>query len=236
MTDKTVLRRKLAPTDLKYGLLGLDKDLRDHFPDRRRYFVMMLDTGKEFRTCVDNTNIRLRAGSSYFHDWYNHHGLEKGDTIYIEVVEPLKRYRLSVRLDENAKVVADSMPVERRRRQRVGDTARLPSLEIPYEKPLRKRGRPTRSGSAVAASSNNLHAILDSQIKSIRDFLQGRTTDRPSDEKLCDWVYFCYTFELFSEAIQLFSLVVPDSMNSWYFNRTKKLAAICQVRARQANG
>jgi hypothetical protein len=56
------------------------------------------------------------------------------------------------------------------------------------------------------------HAIIDTQIATVRDFLNGRA-DRPSDERLCDWVHLCYEYELYREGRDLFALVDPAQVN-----------------------
>jgi hypothetical protein len=73
--------------------------------------------------------------------------------------------------------------------------------------------------------------ILGSQVAEIRAFLAGRTDHRPSDEKLCDWVHFCYTFEMYTEARGLYTLIDPSQVNAWYLERARKLAKICTMRA-----
>jgi hypothetical protein len=79
--------------------------------------------------------------------------------------------------------------------------------------------------------TNGYYAMLDREITTIRAFLQGRSDHRPSDEKLCDWVQFCYLFELFTKGRDLFALVSPDAINPWYLERTKKVARICALKA-----
>ncbi len=65
----------------------------------------------------------------------------------------------------------------------------------------------------------------------MRAFLLGRSDQRPSDEKLCDWVHLCYTLELYATARDLFRLINPAEVHPWYFERTRKLARICSIRA-----
>jgi len=36
-------------------------------------------------------------------------------------------------------------------------------------------------------------------------------------------VQFCYDFGLYKEGQELFSLITPDQVNDWYYDRTKKL-------------
>jgi hypothetical protein len=63
----------------------------------------------------------------------------------------------------------------------------------------------------------------------VRDFLNGRS-GRPSDERLCDWVNFCYEFGLFREGRDLFKLIDPSQVNDWYYERTKRLARVCAMK------
>jgi hypothetical protein len=73
------------------------------------------------------------------------------------------------------------------------------------------------------------YATLDAQVTAVRDFLNGRS-GRPSDERLCDWVNFCYEFGLFREGRDLFRLVDPSQVNEWYYERAKRLARVCAMR------
>ena len=73
------------------------------------------------------------------------------------------------------------------------------------------------------------HIIIDTQIVTVRDFLNGRA-GRPSDERLCDWVHLCYEFELYREGRELFALVDPTQVNPWYYERAKRLAKVCAMK------
>ncbi len=95
----------------------------------------------------------------------------------------------------------------------------------------RPRARTVAPAPAEGPMSRH-HILFDSEIEMIRCFLRGATEQRPSDEKLCDWIQFCYTFELFEEGRDLFRLVSSDHVNPWYWERTKKLARICEMKAR----
>lgn len=74
-----------------------------------------------------------------------------------------------------------------------------------------------------------VHALIDAQITVIQDFLMGRA-DRPSDERLCDWINFSYEFGLFREGRDLFALIDPTQVNPWYYERTKRLAKVCAMK------
>jgi len=76
-------------------------------------------------------------------------------------------------------------------------------------------------------------AILAETIRDICAYLKGDGALSPSDEKLCDWVQFCYTFERFAEGAALFKLVRHDAVPSWLYERTRKLARACEVRLKQ---
>jgi hypothetical protein len=86
-----------------------------------------------------------------------------------------------------------------------------------------------RSGSEEPQSTRQ-GQILEQELATIHRFLAGRI-DRPSDERLCDWILFCYTFELFAQGRELFRLVEPSQVNPWYFDRTKRLASVCAMKA-----
>ncbi len=121
--------------------------------------------------------------------------------------------------------------------RRVDSPSVRPAVETPTEhlpvtarvsQPASVPG-PRGPGSYTAFPTTGPHAILDAHIKAMRDFLAGRAS-RPSDEKLCDWVHFCYTFELYREAGALFQLVDPAQVDRWQYERTKRLAAICHMK------
>lgn len=81
------------------------------------------------------------------------------------------------------------------------------------------------------ADASPLHRILDQEVETIRVYLQGRSSLQLSDEKLCDWINFCYTFEMYQEGRDLFSLINTSDVNPWYYERTRKLARLCELRA-----
>jgi hypothetical protein len=105
----------------------------------------------------------------------------------------------------------------------------LPVLREAYaESRRRESARPARPEST---DTDPQTIILRRELSAIRAFLAGRAS-HPSDEKLCDWVSLCYTVELFSEGQALFRLVEPGQVNPWYYDRTKKLASVCAMKAK----
>jgi hypothetical protein len=80
--------------------------------------------------------------------------------------------------------------------------------------------------------NNNLyqHKLVDQEISRIRGFLNGQIESQPGNEKLCDWVHFCYSFELFREAVDLFAYIELTDVNPWYYERTRKLWRLCSLR------
>ena len=96
--------------------------------------------------------------------------------------------------------------------------------------PSRRRRRARKKQPPGDSPDGRAHTLLDQHVTQIRTFLQGRSS-RPSDEVLCDWVQFCYTFELFDEGYELFNLIVPSAVNEWLYGRVRKLAQVCRIRA-----
>ncbi len=83
-------------------------------------------------------------------------------------------------------------------------------------------------GKEKHAENPYLHQILDQEVASIEAHLQGRSSIQISDEKLCEWVNFSYTFKMYQHAIDLFSLINQGEVNPWYYERTKKVAKACE--------
>lgn len=68
------------------------------------------------------------------------------------------------------------------------------------------------------------------QVRTIHEFLQGRSDQMPSSEMLCDWIHICYQYELYREAAALWQMVQQSTVNPWYYERTQKLARTAQAR------
>lgn len=109
-----------------------------------------------------------------------------------------------------------------------GSSERQPSegSNAPVGKRQAASSRPQRE-----PASGGPHAVMDAEIAQVHSFLRGRSS-RPSDEKLCDWVHFCYNFGLFAEGRDLFRMVDPSQVHPWYFERTRRLARVCDMKAR----
>ena len=71
------------------------------------------------------------------------------------------------------------------------------------------------------------------EVTAIRDLLRGRGA-RPSDDRLCDQVQLCYLLGLYREGGALFRLVDATRVNAWYYDRTRKLAHVCELRCAHA--
>jgi hypothetical protein len=67
-------------------------------------------------------------------------------------------------------------------------------------------------------------------VQRVQDFLQGRSTESPKSEMVCDWIWLCYTLELFREGSALWQYVNKDEVNPWQYERTMKLSAACRAR------
>ncbi len=91
-----------------------------------------------------------------------------------------------------------------------------------------KRGRPRKEPQEDAQRRYNL---LDAEIHAVRDFLDGKARSRPSDERLCYWVYLCLTFELHDEGWRLFTLIDPSQVPKTLYERTNRFAQACRIRA-----
>jgi len=95
-----------------------------------------------------------------------------------------------------------------------------------------KPGRqPRENGATMFEANESRHiAILLEETTHIQDFLRGKSALRPDDPTLCDWVWFCYKFEMYVEGATLLPLIHPESVEHSHYERTKKLAEICALR------
>jgi hypothetical protein len=99
-------------------------------------------------------------------------------------------------------------------------------------KPQKKEGK----REVRLSNSSFTHGLLDREIIAIHTFLNGNSEQLPTSEKICDWVTMCYSLGLYSEGGELFSYVDLDEVNSWYYDRTKKMARLCTLHVSNKQG
>ena len=83
----------------------------------------------------------------------------------------------------------------------------------------------------TAVTDKQLAERTRSVVLRIHSFLQGSSTETPKSELVCDWIFVCYTLELFREGAALWRYVNQDEVNEWQHQRTAKLCAACRARA-----
>jgi hypothetical protein len=87
-----------------------------------------------------------------------------------------------------------------------------------------------RAESITAFTDRSLLAAVRQPVQRIQDFLQGRGTDSPKSEEVCDWIQFSYTLGMYREAAALWLYVRQDEASPWQYDRTKKVASACRAR------
>lgn len=87
-----------------------------------------------------------------------------------------------------------------------------------------------RASSISDVIDSDLTKAARAQVRQVQDYLLGRNGNRPTSEQICDWIHFCYQFSLFREASALFTLVNTEEVNSWYLERTRKIAITSRSR------
>jgi hypothetical protein len=68
-------------------------------------------------------------------------------------------------------------------------------------------------------------------VQRLQEFLQGRSSETPNSEVVCDWVFLCYTLELYREGAALWQYVSSDEVDAWHYQRTLKLSTACRAKA-----
>ena len=90
-----------------------------------------------------------------------------------------------------------------------------------------------QSWGKIRETQESSYEAFEYEIKQLRSYLQGKFEFTITSEKLCDWITFCYILGLYEEGEDLFSYVVSGEVNSWYYERTKKLARLCTLRTNE---
>ena len=74
----------------------------------------------------------------------------------------------------------------------------------------------------------HLLKITKMTIKEIKVFLNGDSRTSLTPEKICQWIDYCYLFEMYWEGAELFNKVPQGSIPEELYRRTKKIADACQ--------
>jgi hypothetical protein len=132
---------------------------------------------------------------------------------------------VSVRRDAVAPAGIDLVKLERLRRELPPDVFRS-ELGTIYEGLLAE----SRANSITVVTDSGLLTTARQQVRRIQGYLQGRASDTPKSEELCDWIQFAYRLELHREAAALWQYVHQNEVNPWQYERTKKIAMACRAR------
>ncbi len=111
-------------------------------------------------------------------------------------------------------------------RQAMGDEQFRPVWGTIYDQLIAAE----RAKAITNVNDNELTRSARRQVRQIQDYLQGRNGDRPNSEQICDWIHFCYQFSLFREAVALFPLVNAREVDTWYFERARRIVMTTKVK------
>lgn len=172
----------------------------------------------------------------FFENFYDQ--IPKED--FLELERGVERWRKEVQFSRFQLVKKGLMDDPQRGVWRLTDAGKRwladPSSIALQPKPMKesagKRKPRQRAEKAGRGAKSSVYSILDRELKTIRSYLVGSSSLQPDGEKLCDWVHFCYTLELYAEGRDLFALVNPAEVHPWYFERTKRIARLCEFKAR----
>lgn len=68
--------------------------------------------------------------------------------------------------------------------------------------------------------------------REIKAFLDGKLPGDTGYEQICQWIHFCYLFEMYWEGKELFKMLSEDEIPEGLYNWAKKLAEACGLRVR----
>jgi len=87
-----------------------------------------------------------------------------------------------------------------------------------------------RAKAITPVNSRYLLDRIQPLVQRIQDFLQGHGGESPKSEVVCDWIFVCYTLELYREGAALWRYVNQDEVSAWQYERTAKISAACRAR------
>lgn len=175
-----------------------------------------------FESSAERSQARLRSFESHIES------LSQSLQTPIYAGSFQKRGWTQIYLEAHPKPLTDELAQEYTNLVKRFVAATFPILKNAYAE--EKRPHTSTVNTEKFVSAHPMHAILDQEVSNIRMFLEGRSSLSVSDEKLCDWVHLCYLLGLFKEAKELFTLVNMAEVNTWYYEKTKKVARICEMR------
>lgn len=107
-----------------------------------------------------------------------------------------------------------------------------PTLCSLFETIPARSSSPLKSPPRLDPKHYGPYTILSRHINQIQAFLRGQA-GRPTDEMLCDWVYFCYTFQLYQEGADIFDRIDPAVVQPWLYDRARRLAKVCRLQIKR---
>jgi len=144
-----------------------------------------------------------------------------------EIAEPWGKYWARVYLLQPGQPLSAAWATEIAKQWAKFISATYPTLARALEDVPGRGARPPKAGQREV---ERWQAIAGERVGAIRAFLDGASGHMPSDETLCSWIEFCYTFELFREGAALFERVSEEAVGEWLYKRTKKIAMACRHR------
>jgi hypothetical protein len=91
----------IAPNPSGIAIISCRQETRDRFPPPGQPFILIID-GMEYRTSIRNLQSGWTSFAKTFHEenripraeLCERHRLREGDRVFIEIIEPRRRYRL----------------------------------------------------------------------------------------------------------------------------------------------
>lgn len=93
--------------------------------------------------------------------------------------------------------------------------------------------KPIISESKITSKNTDDFFILQTfkeEFKNIKFFLDGNNSGINS-ERLCFWVYLCYTFKYYREGVLIFRRIEKENIRQDFYSIAKKISEACEIKA-----
>lgn len=74
-----------------------------------------------------------------------------------------------------------------------------------------------------------LPSLFD-QLRKVKRLVGGDTSEYPEEKELCHLIAFCYRYEYYREAVDLFAAISESSVEPALYRETKRIVEACRLR------
>lgn len=138
---------------------------------------------------------------------------------------PVRRRRTSTRIEQ-----APSLGISLEKLERIRQVMPAQQFEEDWGELYQRLKAEERARQITSVTDRQLAERTRGVVAIIHAFLRGTSDDAPKSEQICDWIFICYTLELYREGAALWHFVNRDEVDAAKYERTEKYSTACRAR------